>query len=269
MADLFLTPVLVKELKWVGWDKAFFFVNLQMLRAKQSSLVTRTVLTQTARTGIFRYVQGGQNAPTGTTTPSVTSTGASTFAACGIPAVTPCINSYNITTASAVEGGLDPAMLALINLTPLPNNFGAAGTDGLNTAGYSFGAPVREKQYDFVAKFDFKISDANLFYVRYAQGQQNTFGSTTQAFPDTPVKGNSLRDPLNLAINWRFSPTAKLTNEFVFGVNKYKFSFTNPDPNALKNTPVTMNLLTDPLSNSDPLNNAREIRTIQFVDNTL
>lgn len=37
-------------------DKAFFFTNLQFLRASETSLVQRTVYTQEARNGIFRYV---------------------------------------------------------------------------------------------------------------------------------------------------------------------------------------------------------------------
>ena len=47
-------------------DKAFFFVNLQLLRASESRLVQRTVYTQAARNGIFRYVRGGRNAAAGT-----------------------------------------------------------------------------------------------------------------------------------------------------------------------------------------------------------
>ena len=44
-------------------DKAFFFVNLQLLRAYDTALVTRTVYTQAARQGCSRYVVGRANAP--------------------------------------------------------------------------------------------------------------------------------------------------------------------------------------------------------------
>jgi hypothetical protein len=45
----------------MGWmrDRAWFFVNLQMLRASDTALVTRTVYTQAARQGIYRLHPSG------------------------------------------------------------------------------------------------------------------------------------------------------------------------------------------------------------------
>jgi hypothetical protein len=141
----------------------------------------------------------------------------------------------------------------------------------LNTAGYNFAAPQRERQYDFVTKFDYKFSDSSLVYVRYGQGQQNTSGDNgnggLQAFPGLPNKVDTFRDPKNLAINWRWSPTAKFTNEFLFGLNKFAFSFNNPDSKFDTNPAFVFNLATDPLTNGAPVVNARRLRTNQFVDN--
>src|SRR5678815_213247 len=84
-----------------GWlrDKAFFFVNLQLLRAYDTALVTRTVYTQTARQGLYRYVVGQQNAPVGASTPpSVNLAGTPVLPACNAsnpPTNRPCISSYN------------------------------------------------------------------------------------------------------------------------------------------------------------------------------
>src|SRR5918998_5609179 len=75
-----------------GYDgrekKTYFFTNLQMLRANQSFLVTRTVYTAQARQGLFRYRVGAANAPAGTSNPSVDASGNV------LPGVT--IGSYNI-----------------------------------------------------------------------------------------------------------------------------------------------------------------------------
>src|SRR5438552_1634660 len=57
-------------------DKAFFFVNLQELRAYDTALVTRTVYTASARAGLYRYVVGRANAPVGSATASVDASGA-------------------------------------------------------------------------------------------------------------------------------------------------------------------------------------------------
>ncbi len=72
-------------------DRAFFFVNLQYLRASETRLAQRTVYTQAARSGVFRYVQGGRNFPSGTATPSVDSSGNSLFPNCSVTVTTNCI----------------------------------------------------------------------------------------------------------------------------------------------------------------------------------
>jgi hypothetical protein len=103
-------------------DKFFFFTNLQMLRAYDTQLVTRTVYTQTARNGLFRYVQGGQNAPFQSTNQSVDASGNPLFPNCSATVTTGCINTYNI-AANPSGIGIDPALASVINAMPLPNNF--------------------------------------------------------------------------------------------------------------------------------------------------
>lgn len=250
-----------------GKNKTFFFANLQMLRMYRGLGVTRTVYTQSARQGIFRYVVGGQNAPAGVSNASVD--------AQGNVVAGRNIGTYNIgqrdpLCATAPGGcGLDPTTQALINAMPLPNNFFTG--DGLNTAGFSWVAPEREKQYDFTTKIDHAISDRQTIYVRYAQGEQNTIGDTVngglQVFPDTPTLVDTFRDPKNLAINHRWSPTERMTNEFVFGFNRFAFSFDNGDQNFNTRPPFAFNLIANPFSNIGQVYNARKLRTTQFVDN--
>lgn len=252
-------------------DRAFFFVNMQFLRASETRLAQRTVYTQSARNGIFRYVQGGRNAAAGTPVSTafpnggaVDNAGNPLFANCVAGATTRCIATYNV--ANNPSGiGVDQRILAVINSTPLPNDFTRG--DGLNTAGFNFNAPQNEKQYDFVSKFDFKINDNNQFYVRYAQGEQNTIGDSVngglQSFPGFPNLVNTFRKPKNLAVNYRWSPTAKLTNEFIVGFSTFSFSFDTPSPDP--NVPFILNLVSDTATNFSY--NARSARTLQFVDN--
>jgi hypothetical protein len=251
-----------------GWlrDKAFFFVNLQLLRAYDTALVTRTVYTQQARQGLFRYVVGRANAPAGTATPSVNASGGAVLPNCtGTPPTNaPCIASYNI--ASNPTGiGIDQFLGGLINAMPLPNNFTTG--DGLNTAGFNFGSPQREKQYDFVSKFDFNLRDNSMFYVRYAQGSQSTFGDSANGgrpiFPDSPNFVDTGRTPKNLAVNWRWSPTSNVTNEAIFGLSKFFFTFATPFPDP--NIPFSfINVAT---ANTNFSYNARGVRTLQYIDN--
>ncbi len=251
-----------------GWlrDKAFFFVNLQFLRAYDTALVTRTVYTQAARQGLFRYVVGRANAPAGTATAAVNGSGTALLPACtGTPPTNqPCISSYNIAT-NPTGVGIDPTLGGMLNAMPLPNNFTTG--DGLNTAGFNFASPQHEKQYDFVSKFDFTLRENSLVYVRYAQGSQSSFGDSANAgrpvFPDSPNFVDTSRTPKNLAVNWRWSPTATLTNEAIFGISKFFFTFATPFPDP--NLPFSFINTATPNTNFSY--NARGVRTLQFIDN--
>jgi len=247
-------------------DRAFFFVNLQFLRASETRLAQRTVYTQAARNGSFRYVVGGRNTPAGSGGASVDGSGNATLPVCaGTPPTNqPCIATYNI-AANPSGTGIDPRLSANINSMPLPNDFTRG--DGLNTAGFNFVAPQMEKQYDFVTRVDFKVNDNNQIYVRYAQGEQNTFGDIGNGglapFPGLPNLVNTFRQPKNLAINLRSSPSARFTNEFIFGYSTFGFSFNTEEPDP--NVPYVFNLITDSATNFTY--NARSARTIQLVDN--
>ena len=253
-------------------DKAFFFVNLQLLRASETRLAQRTVYTDLARQGIYRYIVGGRNASAGTSVSSsfptgaaVNSDGTSRYPNCNgnPPTNAPCVAAYNVNAQSPIT--IDPFIGPLLNSLPLPNDFSRG--DGLNTAGFNFVGPQIEKQYDFVTRLDFKINDRNNFYVRYAQGEQNTFGDTAngglQTFPGFPNLVDTFRSPKNLAINYRAAPTAKMANEFVFGVSTFGFNFATPQPDP--NVPFILNNVSDASTNFNF--NARSARTYQFVDN--
>jgi hypothetical protein len=253
-------------------DRAFFFTNLQMLRAKETRLQTSTVYTDSARNGLFRYVEGGRNAAAGVGVTSAFPTGAAVnpdgsprYPACGPGVPLPCIRTYNINTGFASVGGADPFIRNVLLSMPLPNDFTAG--DGLNTARFNFVAPQIEKQYDFTGRFDFKINDNNQLYLRYAQGEQNTFGDIANAglqrFPGLPNWIDTFRNPKNLAINYRWSPSARLTNEFIFGINTFGFKFEYPGANPAH--PFILNIPTDP--DRTFAYNARNSRTYQFVDN--
>lgn len=259
-------------------DKAFFFVNLQKLSATETRLAQRTVYTSQALAGNFRYVVGningvpGRNAPAGssvsTANPlgaSVTTSGAAVYPVCvgTPPSNTPCTASYSIPGNSPVT--LDPFITNLLATYPAPNDFSRG--DGLNTAGYNFNALQLERQWDFVSRVDYRVNDENHFYVRYAQGQQNTLGDSVNGglppFPGFPNLVDTLRSPKNIAVNYRWSPTPRFTNEFIFGVSKFGFSFATPEPDP--QVPFVLNSVTDAYTNF--AYNARQARTIQFVDN--
>lgn len=251
-------------------DRAFFFVNLQMLRASETRLQSLTVYTPQARAGLFRYIQGGRNAPAGTATSTTFPTGAAVnpdgsprYPACGPNVPNPCVQTYDIATGRPIT--LDPFIIGLLNSQQGPNDFTAG--DGLNTGALRFVAPQTEKQYDLSMRFDVKINAKNSFYVRWAQGEQNTFGDIANAGLQRIQGGanwiDTFRTPKNLAINYRWAPTSNFVNEFIFGMNRFGFQFAYPAANS--NVPFILNTVTD--FDRNFAYNARTSRTWQFVDN--
>jgi len=246
-----------------GRNRTFFFFNAQGLRTSEAFGVTRTVYTAQARQGIFRYVIGGRNQPALASGASVDSSGNP------LPGLS--IGTYNITANDPAGLGLDPTLLAIINSTPLPNDFTTG--DGLNTAGFNFVAPQREAQEDFTFKIDHTFNQSNSIYVRYAWGRQDTqcdrVNGGLQVFPGTPCIVDTFRKPRNLAVNWRSTLSPAVTNELVVGFNRFSFSFDNPDPNAESNPPFSgfNNEVSFPLASSQRVYNARALQTIQLVDN--
>ena len=238
-------------------NKTFFFLNIQALTALQTYAKTRTVYTSQARQGLFRYVTTGRNSPAGTPGASVDGSGN----------VLPGVNvaSYNIVTNDPLHIGLDKNIQTLVSAEPMPNAYNVG--DGLNTAGFVFGAAGQERQHDITFKVDQIINAKNTVYARVSWGAQNTNCDNANAgvalFPGTGCQVNTLRNPKNLAFNWRWNPTSRLTNEAVFGLNNFTFQFNAPQADlnklSIQGAPVDT-----PVSD---FGNSRQLKTWQFVDN--
>ncbi|HEU0183688.1 MAG TPA: carboxypeptidase regulatory-like domain-containing protein, partial [Blastocatellia bacterium] len=250
-----------------GKDRTFFFFNYQGQRQIFPVNLTRTVYTESAKRGIFRYVAGGRNFPAGQVGASVDAAGNPLLPACGGAVTTNCIASYNILANDPRRLGIDPAIQQkVLDLLPAPNNF--AGGDGLNTASYIWTVGRLDPQRDFTFKIDHKFNESHTMFVRYAWGAQNTLNDTTNsgapAFPGLPPKVNTTRDPRNIAVSYRSVITPSLSNEVVVGANHFTFNFINPSVGQQPFSIVTVNP-TDPLDFQE--GNLRTINTYQIVDN--
>lgn len=239
-------------------DKAFFFANVELLHALSSSTVTRTVYTSSLRAGNYRYVPGLRNTPYGASGASVDAN--------GNPVGTP--STFNIPANDPYHVGLDPTTQAVLAQTPLPNTFTVG--DGLNTAGYTFVAPSTDKQVDVTFKVDYRFNAHNTIFARYMGGHQNTDADITnsgqQLYPGGPAQVNTKRFPRNFAANYRFSPTDRITNELVVGLNRFGYRFENPAlGTTLQSTPYTFAQTASPI-NAFAGNN-RFLTTYQLVDN--
>ena len=255
-------------------NKTFFFVNIQRLAASESRTANRLVYTSTARQGILRYAAGGRNRPFG-------ATGASVDAG-GNPLPGQTIGSYNVVANDPQRLGLDRTIADAIAKTPLPNNF--SGGDGLNTAYFTWTAPVFERQQDNTIRIDHQLTEKHSLFARGSWGYQNSVcdaaNSGTAFFPGEECNVNTDRDPKNIAASWRYVISPNVINEFIFGHSEFTFNFISPQAqlgqiffqggdgggtvsNSLGagDAPVLVQNL------SYAIGNLRTIRTRQFVDN--
>ena len=161
--------------------------------------------------------------------------------------------------------GLDPTISKLIARTPLPNNFTVG--DGLNTAGFTFSSPARERQRDLTFKVDHIFNAKNTVFARIAWGRQDTNCDSDNAglalFPGEPCAVNTQREPRNLAFNWRANPTPRITNELVVGQSVFMYNFLTPGQtldNLWIQGPVTLPGILD-------YGNLRHLKTYQVVEN--
>jgi hypothetical protein len=238
-------------------NKTFFFFEIQGLRARSSSLTSRTVYTATARQGILRYVKGGRNQPAG-------APGASVDAA-GNPLPGLSIGTYDVAANDPQRLGLDPSIAAEVKNEPLPNNFTVG--DGLNTAGYNFAALASERQHDQTIKIDEVINTKNTIYGRVVWGRDDSLCDIVNGgqpvFPGQPCLVNTLRGPRNFAVNWRVTPSSNITNELVVGENRYDPIFGQPsslDKISIASAPVDTTW-------QYYFGNQRVVSTWQVVDN--
>lgn len=237
-------------------NKTFFFANLQVLRALQTRTVDRTVYTADARKGLLRYVKGGRNRPAGLKDSSVDASGNV------IPGL--AIGTYSVPGNDPQRLGLDPTIQGLIGQSPLPNNF--TGGDGLNTAFYTFTAAEQERQHDQTVKIDHIFNPKNTVYARIAWGSQDTncdrVNGGQEIFPGTGCMVNTIREPRNLAFNWRWNPKPTVTNELVVGENQFNYDFQQPSSLAK----ISLNGPVDTTAQYY-FGNKRALKTWQVVDN--
>jgi Carboxypeptidase regulatory-like domain len=222
-------------------NKIFFFVYGEILKDIVQTSKLTTVLTPTAKAGIFRYAGGGSVFGTSIFGPGVV-TGP------GLPAPTG-INSVSNT-------------LFLANL-PTGNSFEVG--DGLNTTGYRFLQKNNTDRNSLTSRVDYDINEKNNVSVVVDYNlEKNLRADVDNSFNTTPVVLQPSRN-VTWSAGWRFSPTATLSNEFRIG----KF-FSSPDffrTDKLPNAYFTPTLITNPNVTFQQQGRAVETRNLQDTAN--
>jgi hypothetical protein len=151
-----------------GKDRAFFFWSYERFVQNDSRSRNRTVLTQQARNGIFRYTT-----------------------AAGVQTVN------LLTTAGVPFNALNPVMSAHLGQIPLPNNDSGCGGDGFNISCFQFNAQQNTSNDKYVFRYDhqiFKDRDLGSHKVEFVLSRV-----LTRTFPD--VTTNGLEAPFPGGVN--------------------------------------------------------------------
>jgi hypothetical protein len=167
--------------------KLFFFGNYEGRRDAFEQSVLRVVPTATLRQGITRYVARGGNVVN--------------------------VSPQELTSKLGYAPGINQAVLDVFSkYYPLPNDSTAG--DGINSSGFRFNAPLKNKFDTFVARFDYVLNDKHTFFLR-GQLQDDVENGAPQ-FPNAPPNSQSLTNSKGLAVGWNavIRPTLFSTTRF-------------------------------------------------------
>ena len=179
-------------------DKVFFYFNYESVRAHQQQPTDTTILTGPARQGIFSYYDTG-----GT------------------------LRQVNLLALRGIA--IDPTMQALLNQVPgqqYINNQDVG--DGLNTAGYRFNQRDNETRDNVTGKIDYNINLKHAISGAYLWNRddsdrpdlENDYSAIPKVY--NPTHANFV------SLSWRWTPSARLTNEVRAGFNlTYGYFFTH------------------------------------------
>lgn len=171
--------------------KMFFFGNYEGRRDSLEQSVLRVVPTETLRRGITRYVARGGN----------------------IVDVSP----QELAARLGANPGVNQNVLSMFaQYYPLPNDRTAG--DGINSSGFRFNAPVKNKFDTFIARFDYVLNDKHTFFLR-GQLQDDVENGTPQ-FPGAAPNIQSLTNSKGLAAGWNAVITPTLYSTTRFGVTR-------------------------------------------------
>lgn len=193
-------------------EKWFIFGNWQSVRTAQEVVRNRTVLTNEAKQGIFRWAPPGGGS----------------------------VQSFNIVANDPRALGFDPATKKLIDMLPASNNTDVG--DGLNTAGFRFNNPAGFDTHQFTIRSDYNVTSTHRVFYRHSYFKNDFIDSLNNAdarFPGQPQgTQGGIRWGFSVGSDWAITST--VVNELRVGYQSASVDFRRParvaGPQVLTNT---------------------------------
>ncbi len=227
-------------------DRLLFFGYYEGTRENRESSVLRTVLTESARRGIFLY----RNRLGGNDDCDLALTGA--------PPGICSVNLYSFFAADPDGARRPPSARvgAILDLVPTPNT--PALGDGLNTAGFRFNS-ARPRDTDLWgvrldhAKEKQRIEASfNQSELDLSKGDQETGSSSDigEVYPGLPGGGRTALRRLG-SLSWHVEATPSMANELLGGFQSSTVESFNREP-FIDGTQLTIPLIDNPVQNALP-----------------
>jgi Carboxypeptidase regulatory-like domain/TonB dependent receptor len=187
-------------------SRTFFFASWQENRENQEASRNSLVLTDTAKSGIFRWQPPCSPAPCSSE-----------------------VQSFDIVRNDPRHLGIDPLIAQTIRMLPEPNSSGG-NSDGLNTGIYRFNNPADSDRDTWLARFDHKMTDRMNLFFRANLLRENSVDQINMGDPPFPGQAVGLLKPraggFSLGGDWTLSPNT--TNSFRAGRSLISLEMTRP-----------------------------------------
>ena len=172
-------------------DRAFFYFNYEGLRTRQQVTTTTSILSGPARTGVFSYRDVNSGA----------------------------VRTANLLTLRGLTG-VDPAIQPILAKVPGPEVINADSVgDAVNVRGYRFNQRDNAVRDNITGAIDYNLSTSQAIRGSFSWNRYNSDRPDAENdFSIAPKVTNPTNAKL-LALSWRWTPTARLTNEVRGGFN--------------------------------------------------
>jgi hypothetical protein len=214
-------------------NKLFVFGNYQGRRTHQQISRNRTVPTEQAKQGLFRWTSGGAT------------------------------QTFNVLDQDPRKKGIDPTIATLLKNYPASNNNEVG--DGLNYAGYRFNNPANSLEDQFTIKGDYNLKDNHHIFYRHAWQRNSSIDSLNNAdayFPGQP-QGTQGGHRWGIASGWDWTVSPSVVNQFRYGHQSATTAFNRPS--RVAGTMYTFNQWTMPIYNA--FEQGRNSPVNEFTDN--
>ncbi len=194
-------------------NKTFFNGIWEPYKQRNNQAFTATVLTPTAKQGIFRFFPGVQNGNTAAAVPTVDVSGNPVQPA----GATGPLQSVSLFGRDPNRAVPDPTgdIAHLLSLMPAPNNYRVG--DGLNTAGFTWNRPVPVNFELYEGRIDHVINEKHRLTMTLNHQSYHSFNvATPPPYPTIPGQANPTETTqYSAAVTSIFRPN--LLNDARFG----------------------------------------------------